>query len=79
MIKASKTERPLAHAHRHEGGVVSSLTADADTRRVLLGMGLVPGAHVEVLRAARKGPLAVRVGDARIALDHSLAEKILIA
>ena len=50
--------------------------ADDDALLKLAGLGVLPGARLEVVR--RSPALCVRVGDAFYALDRSLARRILV-
>lgn len=44
----------------------------------LSAMGLRIGDRIEVAQNTFSGPLTIRVGDSRIAIDHELAHKILV-
>lgn len=44
----------------------------------LAGLGILPGARVEVLKDGRVGPLVVLVSGARLALGRGLANRIMV-
>lgn len=52
----------------------------ADKLRYLVSLGLLPGAHVTVLeRAPFRGPITIRVGRRRSAIDPELADLVLVS
>lgn len=44
----------------------------------LVGMGLIPGVELEILRNDLKGPVVVAVKGARVALGRSMTKKIMV-
>ena len=44
----------------------------------LAALGLVAGAHLEVLQNSRRGPVLVRVHNTRVALGHNEARKVIV-
>lgn len=78
MIMSSRSPRPLSAVPTAMAGVVDNLDGDEATRRVLLGLGFVPGAKVEMMRAAAAGPMTIRIGEARLAIDRRLADRVLV-
>ena len=72
--------RPLDLLAIGERGIVAQvLVQDADRLRYLAGLGLVPGAPVELeARAPFEGPITVQVGPASHVLDTRLAKTIVV-
>lgn len=58
--------------------VVRTVSGGRELAGRLAGMGVAPGAVVEVLQNPRRGPLLVLVRDTRIALGRGEASKILV-
>ena len=62
-------------------GTVVEITADAELHGRLMGMGLFVGTRFQLLRkgqAAHKIPCLLAVAETRIAVDHEIAEMILV-
>ena len=62
-------------------GTVVDVVADAELQGRLMGMGLFIGSHVQLLRSGMttpKIPFLLAVGETRIAVDHEIAETILV-
>ena len=62
-------------------GTVVDITADAELLGRLMGMGLFVGTRFQLLRAGKTDfnvPFLLAIGETRIAVDHKIAEKILV-
>jgi len=62
-------------------GTVVDVAADADLQGRLMGMGLFIGTRFQLLRSGTttpKMPLLIAIGETRIAVDHEIAETILV-
>jgi ferrous iron transport protein A len=57
---------------------VQAVRGGAEVTGRLTALGLVAGAPIEVLQNRGRGPLLVRVRDARIALGRGEAVKVLV-
>ena len=68
---------PLPIAPVGEVLTVKKLLVDERDRRHLADLGIVPGAQIELLSAAG-GSVILRVKDGRLAIDRTLALKILV-
>ena len=68
---------PLPIAPVGEALTVKKLLVDERDRRHLADLGIVPGAQIELLSAAG-GSVSLRVKDGRLAIDRTLALKILV-
>lgn len=64
---------PGTHAKilRIEGG--------KEVRKKLLGMGIVPGADVEILLRRSSGPMLISVMGQQICLGRGIAQKVKVA
>jgi DtxR family Mn-dependent transcriptional regulator len=71
---------PLPKLLAGQAGIVTHVSdRHADRLRYLVALGLVPGARVVVVeRAPFGGPLTVRVGRKRVAIDPELAELVRV-
>ncbi|HEU4335474.1 MAG TPA: metal-dependent transcriptional regulator [Candidatus Eisenbacteria bacterium] len=71
---------PLLRLEPGRSAIVTHVSdRDAAMLRYLVTLGLVPGARVAVVeRAPFGGPLTVRIGRRRFALDPSLAERVRV-
>ena len=69
---------PIAVAPAGRKMKVVKVTADDKTRRHLENLGITVGAQITVLSAGG-GSVIVMVKDSRLALDKSVATKILVA
>ena len=68
---------PLPIAPVGEALTVKKILVDERDRRHLADLGIVPGAQIELLSAAG-GSVILRVKDGRLAIDRTLALKILV-
>ena len=62
-------------------GTVVDVTADAGLQGRLMGMGLFIGTRFQLLRSGAttpKIPFLLAIGETRIAIDHEIAETILV-
>ncbi len=70
---------PLHHLSLGAFGKVRHLTADGNTRRRMLDLGLICGTRVEALQKSPSGdPIAYEIRGAVIALRSEEASKILV-
>ncbi len=73
-------EKSLAELSAGNSGVVTCVLAPPDDRRILLDLGLLPDARVDVLRVDQSGtPLHLRVAGADLLLSRLKAECVLVA
>ena len=68
---------PLAMAKAGETGSILKITGKDEVRQHLAELGFVVGAMVTVV-SEMAGSLIVQVKDSRVALDRSIANRILI-
>ena len=62
-------------------GTVVNILAEPDLQGRLMGMGLFVGTRFQLLRGngtSRNIPLLLAIGETRIAVDHHIAEMILV-
>lgn len=85
--KISDHRRPLGSGHVGLTGIVACLdltrcedAAEQDLERLLLEIGFIEGTRVEILHQGPFGgdPLAIRVGNMRVAIRRHHANAILI-
>jgi ferrous iron transport protein A len=69
---------PLSALRAGEVGIIAALSGGHNLRSRMLTLGLTPGAEVTVLQNYGRGPMIVRVRDARVALGRGEAEKVLV-
>ncbi len=69
---------PLAMALKGESRTITSLVGAGEMRRHLVEMGFVPGQRVTVVGESPSG-IILLVKGTRLALNRSLAQKILVA
>lgn len=50
-----------------------------EVRRKLLGLGIVPGADVEILLRRKSGPMLIAVMGQQICLGQGIAQKVRVA
>jgi len=74
----SSNSVPLSALRTGEVGVIAALSGGHNLRSRMLTLGLTPGAEVTVLQNYGRGPMIVRVRDARVALGRGEAEKVLV-
>lgn len=68
---------PLAMAQTQETAAILKITGRDEVRRHLAGLGFVVGAEVTVV-SRMAGSVIVQVKDSRVALDRSMANRIMI-
>ncbi len=68
---------PLGIAAVGEVNTIRKITGRDDVRRRLAEMGFVVGAEVQVV-SRLGGNLILSIKDSRVALDHSMAMRILV-
>ncbi len=75
-----KTSRPLTELSVGSIGTIVSMNFDSEILGQFLGMGILPGAQVEVLVGHGTGdkPLFLGIGDTRIALGREYAKLIFV-
>jgi ferrous iron transport protein A len=69
---------PLSTLKPGERGIVVTLQGGAGFRNRLLGMGITPGAIVQVLEMYSAGPIVINISGTRFALGRGMASKILV-
>ena len=77
----SKNAGSLSRFPNGRHGTVVDVTADAELQGRLMGMGLFIGTRFQLLRdgaTSPKIPLLLAIGETRIAMDHEIAEAILV-
>jgi len=83
--KAGAMERlkgvPLSKLKPGDAATVARVSdRHADKLRYMVSLGLLPGAHVSVLeRAPFRGPITLKVGNRRCAIDPDLADLVLVS
>ena len=63
-------------------GTIVDVIADAELQGRLMGMGLFVGTRFQLLQSgtiASNIPFLLAIGETRIAVDHNIAEMILVA
>ncbi|AWM81205.1 ferrous iron transport protein A [Gammaproteobacteria bacterium ESL0073] len=68
---------PLPLAPRNQKLQVVNVTGRTETVKKLSSMGIMPNTMVEILQSA-DGNLIIGVGNSRIAIASSLAQKIIV-
>ncbi len=70
---------PLSTLINGQQGIVVKLSGDRKFRERLLMMGIYIGSHFEVIHNGQgNGPSLIMVEASRIALDHGMAQYILV-
>jgi ferrous iron transport protein A len=69
---------PLSSLKPGERGIVVNLQGGPGFRNRLLGMGITPGAIVQVVEAYNPGPIVVNVSGTRFAVGRGMASRILV-
>lgn len=69
---------PLSSLKPGERGIVVNLQGGSGFRNRLLGMGITPGAIVQVIEVYNPGPVIVNVSGTRFAVGRGMASKILV-
>ncbi len=80
-VPAAQTLAPLGDGRTGLSGAVAAIRAESpDIERLLLEIGFIEGARVEILHEGPFGrdPIAVRVDDMRVALRRREAAAVLI-
>lgn len=79
-VLGSVRGEPLPRVEPGTPAVVTHVSdRDAPMLRYLVSLGIVPGARVVVVeRAPFGGPLTIRIGRRRVALDPALAERVRV-
>ena len=68
---------PLAMAHAGERGIIAKITGRDDVRQHLAELGFVVGEEVSIV-SELGGNMILSVKDSRIALDKTMAMRIMI-
>ncbi len=66
---------PLSETKEHSLLHIAAIKTTSKTQLRLMGLGLVPGKNIEVLRN-RRGDVVLSSGNSRISLGESVASKI---
>ena len=69
---------PLSLAPAGEPMTIIDVRAGRRLRHRLSGLGLIPGAVVEVVQSLGHGPVILAVGNARLALGRGASHKVLV-
>ena len=67
---------PLVLSKNNEVLTICSMHGGRRYRRQLMDMGLRPGMRIKVMRAGGGGPVLLQVGETRLGIGRSMAEKI---
>ena len=77
----SKSAGALSRFPNGLHGTVVDVTADPELQGRLMGMGLFIGTRFQLLRSGAttsKIPFLLAIGETRIAVDHDIADAILV-
>ncbi|MDK2913550.1 MAG: ferrous iron transport protein [Thermococcaceae archaeon] len=69
---------PLSSLKPGERGIVVNLQGGPGFRNRVLGMGIAPGAVVQVVEAYNPGPMVISVSGTRFAVGRGMASRILV-
>ncbi|BAD85147.1 iron(II) transport protein A [Thermococcus kodakarensis KOD1] len=69
---------PLNSLKPGERGIVVNLQGGPGFRNRLLGMGITPGAVVQVIEVYNPGPLIISVSGTRFAIGRGMASRIIV-
>ncbi|AMQ17725.1 FeoA family protein [Thermococcus peptonophilus] len=69
---------PLSSLKPGERGIVVNIQGGPGFRNRLLGMGITPGAIVQVIEAYNPGPVIVNISGTRFAVGWGMASRILV-
>lgn len=69
---------PLSSLRPGERGIVVNLQGGPGFRNRVLGMGIAPGAVVQVVEAYNPGPMVISVSGTRFAVGRGMASRILV-
>ena len=67
---------PLVLSKTNEELTICSMHGGRHYRRQLMDMGLRPGMQIKVMRSSGGGPVLIQVGETRLGIGRSMAEKI---
>ncbi len=68
---------PLTSLRAGQRATITECRASGETRNFLEGLGLMPGARLQVI-AVTRGDLIISVKGARLALNRELARQLLV-
>nr|WP_209477626.1 FeoA family protein [Thermococcus stetteri] len=69
---------PLNSLKPGDRGIVVNLQGGPGFRNRLLGMGIAPGAIVQVVEVYNPGPIIINVSGTRFAVGRGMASRILV-
>lgn len=69
---------PLSSLRPGEKGIVVNILGGPTARQRLVGMGLTPGATIQIIEAHSYGPIIISVGGVRFAVGRRMAGKVLV-
>ncbi|ASJ09189.1 Fe2+ transport protein [Thermococcus siculi] len=69
---------PLNSLRPGERGIVADIRGGPTARQKLVGMGLTPGATIQIIEAHNYGPIIISVGGVRFAIGRRMAAKVLV-
>ncbi|ASJ07130.1 FeoA family protein [Thermococcus pacificus] len=69
---------PLNSLKPGERGVVVNILGGPTARQRLVGMGLTPGATIQIIEAHSHGPIIISVGGVRFAIGRGMADKVMV-
>ncbi len=69
---------PLSLAPAGEPMTIVDVRAGQRLRHRLSGLGLIPGAEVEIVQSLGHGPVILAVGDSRLALGRGASHRVLV-
>jgi len=69
---------PLSSLKPGERGIIVNIQGGPGFRNRLLGMGITPGAIVQVLEVYNPGPVVINISGTRFAVGRGMASKILV-
>ena len=68
---------PLSFINTGESGVIKRIGGSDDVKKFLNNLGFIPGSTITVVNRMN-GNVIVSVRDARVAISHEMAKKIMI-
>ncbi|HDZ36242.1 MAG TPA: ferrous iron transport protein A [Thermococcus sp.] len=69
---------PLNALKPGEKGIVVNILGGSTVRQRLVGMGLTPGATVQIIGSHGYGPIIISVGGVRFAIGKGMAAKVMV-
>ena len=69
---------PLNSLRPGERGIVVNILGGPTARQRLVGMGLTPGATIQIIESHSYGPIIISVGGVRFAIGRGMASKVLV-